>query len=55
MDGLDGCDWKSPGGVKYRAAYAANSTGLSPLKKESSDCDEKNNNDNKSKDVVEFI
>ena len=24
MDGLDGWDWKSLGGVKYRAAYAAN-------------------------------
>ena len=24
MDGLDGLDWKSPGVVKYRAAYAAN-------------------------------
>ena len=24
MDGLDGLEWKSPGGLKYRAAYAAN-------------------------------
>ena len=23
MDGLDGLEWKSPGGLKYRAAYGA--------------------------------
>ena len=26
--GFDGLDWKSPGGVKYRAAYAANKIDL---------------------------
>ena len=34
MDGLDGLDWKSPGGVKYRAAYAANKCNQLTTKKE---------------------